>query len=172
MLTQCVFFRNADGSIMSPDSHSSKDFEISSFNGESSGKTDADLNGSDILDDEEIDEIDTSHMEIYEKSSKKPRSLTSTMGSAAQKSIIQDSSIGGSDIVNEGESLLNSTKSIEPIDVDTMLNVLNDPGQSIVESSDQTSLKVCNKKYHFAFSFTLNLIQRFLSRVLVKITTI
>lgn len=103
-------FSNADGSIMSPQSYS----------GETSTKFEEDLTA------DEIDEIDTKNMEVYSGSSKKIRSASSTVGTSS----------GSSELISAGESLLNSAKSPEqPLDVDTMLNVLNDPGQAVGTST-------------------------------------
>lgn len=142
---------------MSPGSHSSKDFEASSFSGDTSAKLDAELAECDLLTGDEIDEIDTSNMAVYSDSSKKDRTMntagsshtaTSGIGYKSQKSLKQESDNDGSSIlISAGESLLNTSKLPEqqPLDVDTMLNVLNDPSSGQAGSSsisNQIGMKV------------------------------
>lgn len=139
---------------MSPGSHSSKEFDSASYSGENSAKLDAGLADCDLLTGDEIDEIDTSNMAVYSGSSKKDRCLnskvessTATVGTGykSQKSLKKAEDNGDSTtLISVGESLLNSTKSTEqtPLDVDTMLNVLNDPTGGQAASSSLMSNQI------------------------------
>lgn len=92
----------------------------------------------DELDANEADEIDTSNLAGFNKI---VRNASSTVVGPSftvsnDKSQIQQLSpnqpindVSGQ--ISPGESLLNSVKSPEPLDVDQMLNVYNDPGQSV-----------------------------------------
>lgn len=99
-----------------------------SFSGEAS-KLD------DELDAEEVDEIDTSNY------NQNMRNASATVVGPSytvsnDKSQKQQLSPNQPINVSPGESLLNSVKSPEPpLDVDQMLNVYNDPGQSVDVSS-------------------------------------
>lgn len=105
-----------------------------SYSGEAS-KLDDELDGS------EVDEIDTSNLISFNK---KMRNASSTVAGPSFTVSIDESqkqqlspmqTINVSGQISPGESLLNSVKSPEPLDVDQMLNVYNDPGQSVDVSS-------------------------------------